>query len=239
MNRSSQGFGLIELMIALVLGLVIVAGISQIFVSAKNTYASQSAAAGMQEDARFILSKMLQEIRMVGMFGCLTTSAIVDGSSPANFATNAATPISWNNASKSLVLVTADIGTGGGVPTWTITSDCRTSATAYTGAAVAATGQQAFPIRKLTYTYSGSQLLLLTGTGAGSGAALVNNVAAFDVKFGVAASATDTAVFSYDSNPSNPATIRSVRLSITLSDPNSRVRNQTFTAVAALRNRLQ
>ncbi|KPA96694.1 PilW family protein [Pseudomonas asplenii] len=239
MKRLPRGFGLVELMIALVLGLVIVAGITQIFLSARNTYASQNAAAGMQEDARFILSKMIQEIRMVGMFGCLTTAAIVDGSNPATFATNAATPISWNNANKSLVLVTADIGTGGGVPTWTITSDCRTTATAYTGAAAAPSGQQAFPIRKLTYTYAGNQLLLLAGTGAGTGAALVNNVAAFDVKFGVAANATDTAVLNYNSNPSDPATIRSVRLSITLSDPSNRVRNQTFTAVAALRNRLQ
>lgn len=239
MRKLSRGFGLIELMIALVLGLVIVAGIAQIFIAAKNTYASQNAAAGMQEDARFILSKMIQEIRMVGMFGCLTTTAIIDGSNPATFAANANTPISWNNTNKSLVLVTADIGAGGGVPTWTITSDCRTTATAYTGAVAAPSGQQAFPIRKLTYTYSGNQLFLLAGTGAGTGAALVNNVAAFDVTFGVAASATDTAVLNYNTNPSTPATIRSVRLSITLSDPNNRVKNQTFTAVAALRNRLQ
>nr|WP_218170352.1 pilus assembly protein PilW [Pseudomonas gingeri] len=226
-------------MIAITLGLVVVLGITQIFVAAKSTYASQSAAAGMQEDARFILSKMIQEVRMVGMFGCLTTTAIIDASNPVTFATNAITPISWNNTSKTLALVTADIGTGGGVPTWTITSDCRGTATAYTGTAAAPSGQQAFPVRKLTYTYTNNQIFMLTGTGAGTGTALVNNVAAFGVRFGVAANATDTAVVNYSDNPTDPATIRSVRLSITLSDPSNRVKNQTFTAVAALRNRLQ
>ena len=36
----------------------------------------------------------------------------------------------------------------------------------------------------------------------------------------------------------DPARIRSVRLSLTLADPQQRVRSQTFSTVAALRNRL-
>jgi len=55
----------------------------------------------------------------------------------------------------------------------------------------------------------------------------------------VATSSTDVAASSYTANPSNSALIRSVRLTLTLRDPNSRVRDQTFTVVAALRNRLQ
>lgn len=234
--RSTRGFGLIELMVALALGLIVVLGVAQIFISAKNTYVSQNASASMQEDARFVLSKMLQEIRMVGMFGCL--ESITDSSSASDFAASSATPISWDNANLKLTLVTADVGNNGGSPTWTVISDCRSDATAYTGARVAPAGQLAFPVRRLTYTFSNNQLLMSTGTGTVPSQGLVSNVSAFTVTFGVASSATDIAASSYTSNPSDPARIRSVRLTLTLTDPNNRVRNQTYNVVAALRNRL-
>ncbi|MFJ4197033.1 PilW family protein [Pseudomonas sp. NPDC089534] len=237
MNRRNRGFGLIELLVALALGLIVVLGVVQIFIAAKNTYASQNSAAAMQEDARFVLSKMIQEIRMVGMFGCLGT--ITDSSSAGDFNASQVTPINWDNANLKLTLVTADVGGSGGTPTWTVVSDCRNSATAYTGVRAAASGQIAFPIRRLVYSFSNNQILMGTGSGTPTQAALVNNVSAFSVMFGLAASATDVAASTYSSNPSDPARIRSVRLSLTLTDPNNRVRNQTFNVVAALRNRLQ
>ncbi|MHC8341090.1 PilW family protein [Pseudomonas sp. HLT2-19-2] len=236
MNRSNRGFGLIELLIALALSLVVVLGVAQIFIAAKNTYVSQNAAAAMQEDARFVLSKMIQEIRMVGMFGCL--GAVTDSSSAGDFNASQTTPISWDNANLKLTLVTADVGGSGGVPTWTVVSDCRNSATAYTGARVPASGELVFPIRRLIYSFSNNQLLMGVGTGTPTQAVLVNNVSEFNVSFGLASSATDVAASSYSRNPSDPARIRSVRLTLTLTDPNNRVRNQTFNVVAALRNRL-
>ncbi|KOY00419.1 PilW family protein [Pseudomonas nunensis] len=236
MKQSSRGFGLIELLIALALSLIVVLGVAQVFISAKNTYVSQNTAAGMQEDARFVLSKMIQEIRMVGMFGCLGT--VTDASSAGDFNASQIAPISWDNANLKLTLVTADVGGTGGTPTWTVVSDCKTSATAYTGAR-AISGQISFPIRRLIYSFSNNQLLMGVGSGTPTQAVLVNNVSAFGVLFGVATSTTDVAASSYSANPSNPALIRSVRLTLTLRDPNSRVRDQTFTVVAALRNRLQ
>ncbi|MBS4080825.1 MULTISPECIES: PilW family protein [Pseudomonas] len=237
MRRDNRGFGLIELLVALALGLIIVLGVVQIFIAAKNTYVSQNSAAAMQEDARFVLSKMIQEIRMVGMFGCLGT--ITDSSTAGDFNAAQIAPIGWDNANLKLTLVTADIGSGGGTPTWTVLSDCRNSATAYTGLRTAATGQIAFPIRRLIYSFSNNQILMGTGSGTPTQQVLVNNVSAFTVTFGLASSATDVAASTYSANPSDPARIRSVRLSLTLLDPNSRVAPQTFNVVAALRNRLQ
>jgi len=236
MSRRSRGFGLIELMIAITLGLIVVLGITQIFVAAKSTYISQNKAAGMQEDARFILSKMTQEIRMVGMFGCLATSAI-NTTAAADFLAIAPTPITWNSASNTLTLVTADIGGNGGAPTWTIVSDCRNAATATQGAATPAAGQMAFPLRKQIYAFSNNQITVATGSGQAAG--LVSNVRTFTVSFGIATSATDIAVSSYSSNPADPATIRSVRLQMTLYDPLGQVADQQYSVVAALRNRLQ
>ena len=237
MMRHQRGFGLVELLIALALGLIIVLGVVQIFIAAKNTYVSQNSAAAMQEDARFVLSKMIQEIRMVGMFGCLGT--ITDSSSAGDFNAAQVTPINWDNANLKLTLVTADIGSGGGTPTWTVLSDCRNSATAYTGLRSPASGQIAFPIRRLIYSFSNNQILMGTGSGTPTQQVLVNNVSAFNVTFGLASSATDVAASTYSANPADPARIRSVRLSLTLNDPSNRVRNQTFNVVAALRNRLQ
>ncbi|MGF6490238.1 PilW family protein [Pseudomonas frederiksbergensis] len=235
MIRASKGFGLIELLIALALSLVVILGVAQIFIAAKNTYVSQNTAAGMQEDARFVLSKMIQEIRMVGMFGCII---IPPTNSTVDFQAAQEAPISWDNANQKLTLVTADVGGSGGAPTWTVVSDCRNSATAYTGARTPATGELAFPIRRLIYSFSNNQLMMGVGTGTPTQQVLVNNVSAFNVSFGVAGSTTDTAASSYSSNPSDPKLIRSVRLTLTLTDPNNRVRNQTFNVVAALRNRL-
>lgn len=236
MSRFNRGFGLIELLIALALSLVVVLGVVQVFIAAKNTYISQNAAAAMQEDARFVLSKMIQEIRMVGMFGCLGT--ITDASTAGDFAASQITPISWDNASLKLILVTADVGNNGGTPAWTVVSDCRNSATAYSDLRAPATGQLAFPIRRLIYSLKNGQLTLGAGRGTPIQPVLVDNVSAFNVSFGLASSASDAAASSYSSNPSDPARIRSVRLSLTLTDPNNRVSNQTFNVVAALRNRL-
>ncbi|MHC8413122.1 PilW family protein [Pseudomonas sp. Hz4] len=236
MNRSSRGFGLIELLIALALSLVVVLGVAQIFIAAKNTYVSQNTAAAMQEDARFALSKLIQEIRMVGMFGCL--GAITDSSSASDFNASQTAPVSWDNANLKLTLVSADVGGSGGAPTWTVVSDCRNTATAYTGVRAPASGQQAFPIRRLIYSLKNGQLTMGVGSGTPTQYVLVDNVSAFNVSFGLASSATDASASSYSTNPSDPARIRSVRLTLTLTDPNNRVRNQTFNVVAALRNRL-
>ena len=97
-------------------------------------------------------------------------------------------------------------------------------------------GQLAFPIRRLIYSFNNNQLLMKGGTAAPQ--VLVDNVSAFDVSFGLASTATDLAASRYSSNPPDPALIRSVRLSLTLFDPNHRVADQTFNVVAALRNRL-
>lgn len=240
MKRSQTGLSLIELMVALALGLVVTLGVLNIFIASKNTYLTQNAGAAMQEDARYVLSKMAQEIRMVGMFGCLATITAPSTNASVFTAAHDA-PISYTTSSAGnvLTLTTADVGTTGGTPTWTVLSDCVTSATAYNGTATPASGQIKFPIHQVVYTYKNN--VLYTGSGT-SIQPLISNVSVFDVTFGLAATATDTLVSSYSATATNPALIRSVRISLTLTDPNitatTRMRDQTFNIVAALRNRL-
>jgi type IV pilus assembly protein PilW len=236
--RRQAGFNLIELMIAMVLGLIVSLGITQVFLSARNTYVSQNAAAGIQEDARFVLSKMLQEIRMVGMFGCLQT--ITPPTTGGSLFTQAQTkPIDYainGAAGNVLTLITADVGTTGGAPTWSIVYDCKAPSVAFTGAQIAPAGRQVLPIRKVVYTFLNKQLLTTVGN---ANTVLINNVVNFDVSFGVASSVTDKVVTSYVMvAPADPNLIRTVRISMELNDPSGRAVNQTFNVVAALRNRI-
>ncbi len=235
MNRAESGFGLVEMMLALALSLVLVLGAAQVFIAAKNTYQSQNSAAYLQEDARFVLSKLLQEIRMTGMFGCLRT--VSDASTAREFSHYAATPIQWDSGEQKLTLITADVGADGGAPTWSLVSDCQRSAVVYSGAYRATGAEQVFALRRLFYSLKDRQLLLGSGLGKQQ-AVLLDNVESFEVSFGMARSATDTAVSSYSRNPLEPARIRSVRLRLTLADPQDRVRPQSYSVVATLRNRL-
>lgn len=242
MKQRQLGLSLIELMIALALGLIIVLGVTQTFISAKNTYLTQNASAAMQEDARYILTRMSQEIRMTGMFGCIATTKITPPVTDlAKYNLAIANPVTWtvdNTNGNRLMLVTADVGTAGTAPTWTVLSDCVTTATAYNGAAVPAAGQLAFPIRQVFYSYRNNTIF----TGAvGALQPLISNVSAFDVMFGLASTADGTSVSSYVATPAQAQMpmIRTVRLTLTMTDPNARVRDQKYSVVAALRNRLE
>ena len=110
MNRRVRGFSVLELLLALTLGLVLSLGFSQIAISARTTDASQQAAMLLQDDARFALGKLIQDIRLAGMFGCLATASI-EGA-PLAFDR----PISWSATgdARSLTLVSAEVGEDGG-----------------------------------------------------------------------------------------------------------------------------
>lgn len=234
MIRLARGFSLIELLLALAIGLVLVLGGSQVVISARSTHTSQQAAMLLQDDARFVLGKMVQDIRQAGMFGCLAT-AYIDNAPPAFDR-----PVGWSAASssRSLTLVTAEVAGEGGKPDWTVLSDCTGTAQAYAGSApLPAPGQIRFAIRQLTYTFEAGQLKVSTPA-APARIVLVDNVQAFDISFGVAAQLGSTQVVRYDASPADESLIRSVRIQMTLRDPTGRVKDQAYSVVAALRNRV-
>lgn len=235
MRWPCRGFGLIELLLALTLGLVVVMTVVQVSLATRNTYASQHASTLLQDDARFVLSKMIQEIRLAGMFGCLSTASISDA--PAEFSR----PVGWagTGSSKVLTLVTSDVGSEGSNPDWTVLSNCVESARAYAGVSpTPGPGQISFLIRKLTYTFESGQLKLSTPSTPAK-AVLVDSVRAFELSFGMAGAAGSSVVTRYDSNPDDESLVRSIRILLTLQDPGGRVRDQTYSVVAALRNRLE
>lgn len=236
--RSQKGFGLIEIMIALVLGIILTLGIVQIFASSKQTSLVQNAAARLQEDARYALTRMTQELRMAGMFGCLSLNAVAD--LPAEFHT----PIEWDGGSNTLRLITSEAATGLDAPQqadWTLLTDCRSTARVAAGAvAPTAAGEVALPIYLVEYRLdTDDNVLQVRRGGVGTFTSLIGNVEDLEVQFGLAPNAETPYVSgNYESAAPDPGLIRSVRIAIELSDPDQRTAPQEYTVVAALRNRL-
>src|SRR6476469_6717620 len=68
--RSAGGFTLIELMIALVLGLLVIAGAIGIFMANRRAYASTETLGRMQETARVAFELMARDVREAGANPC-------------------------------------------------------------------------------------------------------------------------------------------------------------------------
>ncbi len=68
--QRARGFSVLELMIALMLGLVVVAGIVQLFVGNSRTYDLVNAQSRLQENARFSFDFITEAARNAGYFGC-------------------------------------------------------------------------------------------------------------------------------------------------------------------------
>ncbi|HEY5740482.1 MAG TPA: PilW family protein [Gammaproteobacteria bacterium] len=69
-NRQ-RGISLVELLIAMVIGLFLLAGIYQVYISNKATFAFTNAIAEVQENGRFALDLMSQDLRMASEWGCI------------------------------------------------------------------------------------------------------------------------------------------------------------------------
>lgn len=63
-TRYQYGFSLVEILVALILSLLLVAGVIQLFIGSKQTYRFHDAASRLQENGRLALDAMAIDIRM-------------------------------------------------------------------------------------------------------------------------------------------------------------------------------
>lgn len=85
-----HGFGLVEIMIAMTLGLLLLAGLYQVYLANKTTFRTQQALARLQENTRYVVQTLSHDLRMAGYAGCvrldnLTVNVIADGLSATAF----------------------------------------------------------------------------------------------------------------------------------------------------------
>lgn len=88
--RKQRGLTLVELMIAMTIGLLLLGGITSIMISSRQTYRVNEALSRMQDNSRYAFQVLSRDIRMAGYFGCVGSD--VD---PTN-TLNGPTDFLWN-----------------------------------------------------------------------------------------------------------------------------------------------
>jgi type IV pilus assembly protein PilW len=76
LSRATRGFTLIELMVAMVLGLLVAAGIVTVFASTSSSNKAQNQLAQLQEAGRFAVTRMGTDLRMANGQYCTNTGGV-------------------------------------------------------------------------------------------------------------------------------------------------------------------
>ncbi len=69
--KRQLGISLVEVLVALVISLFLLGGIVQVYTGNKTTFAFTNALAEIQENARFAMETMSQDLRLAGEWGCI------------------------------------------------------------------------------------------------------------------------------------------------------------------------
>lgn len=86
--KNQKGLSLVELMISITLGLILMAGVIQVFLSSRTVFSTQQAMSRAQENGRLGMELMAEDIRMAGFWGCANRDAKMENDLPSGF---------WNN----------------------------------------------------------------------------------------------------------------------------------------------
>lgn len=120
-----QGLTLVELMVALTISLILLAAISQVFLTSRQTYTIEENQARTQEAGRFAMEFLSYDIRMAGYTGCSSKLAVgtpVSGECPNGTVCSIANPnntlVNFNPNGISAHRYTGN-GTGTALSDWT------------------------------------------------------------------------------------------------------------------------
>ncbi len=87
----NAGFTLVELMVAMTIGLIILAAVATIFTTSRSTYVLEEGLARVQESGRFGTEFITTDVRMAGYLGCVnpnTTTVQNILNNPTSYGTN-------------------------------------------------------------------------------------------------------------------------------------------------------
>lgn len=70
--HKQNGLSLVELMISLTLGIVLMTGVVQLFMTSRMTYNTQQGISRIQESGRMAMDFLAQDLRMAGYMGCMS-----------------------------------------------------------------------------------------------------------------------------------------------------------------------
>lgn len=79
-TRDSQGFSIVELMVAMALSLLLLGGVVAVFSSSRASYETTDRLSRIQENGRFALDQLVTDIRSAGFVGCARVPTYVSTS---------------------------------------------------------------------------------------------------------------------------------------------------------------
>lgn len=79
MNAQARGVTLVELMIAMTIGLLVTAAVGAVYIGNKQTYRTSESVARLQEEARFATIHLRNAVQQAGFFGRLDSATLING----------------------------------------------------------------------------------------------------------------------------------------------------------------
>jgi type IV pilus assembly protein PilW len=101
--RNISGFSLVEIMIAMIISLVLMGGVIQVFLGSKQSYRTNEGIARMQENIRFAMGRLSEDLSAAGYMGC-------DDSSGVDIANNLLLVNALDSSSATATSVAYDFG---------------------------------------------------------------------------------------------------------------------------------
>lgn len=96
-RRTLAGFTLIELMVAMLLGLVVIAGVASVFLANQRAYRTSQALGDVQDNTRMAFEMMARDIRDAGLTGCSNEGRVANVLNNGPAAGGSAWWADWNN----------------------------------------------------------------------------------------------------------------------------------------------
>ena len=97
-SRAAAGFTIIELMVAMLLGLIVIGGVTSVFLANQQVYRTNAALSDVQDNTRMSFEMLAQNIREAGLLGCSNNGQVANvlADSPNNSGTD--WWANWSNA---------------------------------------------------------------------------------------------------------------------------------------------
>ena len=169
-RRSQVGFTLVELMVAMVLGLLISGGVGSLFVQGSRSHAQDDRYLRMIENGRYAIDVLARDLRMISFWGEMLdpsaiNSALVAGEDCGLDLFDGAAPVLANNAHASPALVQFDIASGACASlTGTVVASTNQLAIKHTSGVSMTAGQTDGQVYVRTNGFTGDFIQYIAGT---------------------------------------------------------------------------
>jgi type IV pilus assembly protein PilW len=107
-----KGLTLVEIMIALLLGVFLLGGVIEIFLNSKKTYRVQEALSRLQENGRFAMDFIGRDVRMADYRACPSSPRLTDAVDPVNCKNGAAGTNRANDLPDSISIKWSELACG-------------------------------------------------------------------------------------------------------------------------------